>query len=165
MLTVDFGVDLDDETELREADLPARLAACADELRDDLHLYGHLHVTGDGVDLDLEDELVPMVARLCFGAIPGLLARQLVTLDYWAYNGALRLEPGDHQRVRIAGDGVAAPVEIAVADLARGLYECGARVVALLTEVGHDATRIAALADAGGQARRALADAGLEPLA
>ncbi len=87
---------------------------------------------GDRPPARAEDELVPLVSNLCFGAIVTVLSQYHAVVGLTDTYGYVRLDlEGD--RIRLSGDGLP-DVRLPAAGLLEGLVECGARFRAWLRE-------------------------------
>ena len=107
-----------------------------------------------------EDELVPLVTNLCFGAVVTLLNERHAIVAYTDSYGYLRL---DHEAdmVRLSGDAVP-DVRVLAQPLLAGLVDCGARFRTWLRSChleGDAEVLDRPLEEAEGKARRALAEA------
>lgn len=82
-----------------------------------------------------EDELVPLVSSLCFGAVAEVLSRQHAVVAFTDTYGYLRL---DHEggRIRLSGDRLPDIFFVPPLPLLDALVNCGARFRAWLPRCG-----------------------------
>jgi hypothetical protein len=158
-VTVDIRVDLVSDhglEELEESDVAAHIVANdAAILRAARSLDGVLRISS----IEIGDELFSAVQRLCFeGAAALLVDNAIVDYRFFSSNDEVRLVANDDSIV-ISGQDVP-EASFPRRPLIRALYECGARWVATIEQIGRDpeATHLRPFATA---ARAALIAAGL----
>jgi hypothetical protein len=135
-LTVDIRIDLvvdGNIEELDEAAVAARIAVGdTATLRNVRGLDGRIHI---GSEIEISDELDPLVQRLCFNAVTELV-RDGAVFEYRYFSQA------ETAQLRADGDtvvlsGSALPeTTFSRRDLLRGLYSCGARWLTTLDGLG-----------------------------
>jgi hypothetical protein len=160
-VTVDVRVDLVADggvEELDEAAVAARIeVGDADLLHQARALDGRLRIG----DVEIFDELVPVVHRICFNAVIVLLADDAEVdypYSYFSSNESAKLA-ADRDRVVISGSDIVSSAFPRQA-LIRALYSCGVRWLATLERLGRasEANHLRPFAAAAGAA---LAAAGL----
>lgn len=154
-VTARFRVFLGGDRYAEETDL---LAHAVDLGHRDL-LKGQVELTTPGAPpVRPEDELVPLVLRLCFRAVVDLRRSDHAVVAYANDYGYLRLDR-EADLIRVSGDGVPL-VRFPEAGLLPALVDCGARFAgwaASTTVPGEDAAALAGeLASAEAEARAAL---------
>lgn len=122
-----FGIEVESGRFLGEPDLTGLVLPV-----DAYHrLRGCLRISsGRSPVVAPEDEIVALVANVCFGAVRDLLTNLHVAVNYSDTYGYLRLDrEGD--TVRLSGDRVA-DIRVPARSLLEALVECGARFRAWL---------------------------------
>jgi hypothetical protein len=135
-LIVDICIDLVLDGKLEELDeaaVAARIAAGDTAiLRDGRGLDGRIRI---GSEIEISDELDPLVQRLCFNAVTELV-REGAVFDYRYFSQA------ENAQLRADGDNVVLSgsdlpeTTLSRRDLLRGLYGCGARWLTTLDGLG-----------------------------
>jgi hypothetical protein len=129
-----------DQAPFAEASLEdeATFARIAPRLLELNEIAGAIHILHEGApDLELRDDLPPLVLGLCFGAAPKIRAGEHAEVSFASYLGRVEFVPAGDM-VRVTDDRGGEPRTYPADQLGRALIDCGRRFAAFIQRLYGD---------------------------